>query len=167
MLLRRWKRKKRPPKARRLASEFGAGQASGLRGPSVLAASCATITNSRDKLNRMDLERSKEIARSFKRELIVYQRVLRDERTPLAAGNVIETHEHAGDPTREENIRTASRELFRITAPSTRHDKLLQLVGALFHQWGRKANSETACFSRPEMRGDSVRGRLAARYGME
>jgi uncharacterized membrane protein YkvA (DUF1232 family) len=33
----------------------------------------------------MAFERSKEIARSFKRELIVYQRVLRDERTPLAA----------------------------------------------------------------------------------
>jgi uncharacterized membrane protein YkvA (DUF1232 family) len=30
-------------------------------------------------------ERSKEIDRSFKRELIVYQRVLRDERTPLSA----------------------------------------------------------------------------------
>ena len=33
----------------------------------------------------MALERSKEIVRSFKRELIVYQRVLRDERTPLSA----------------------------------------------------------------------------------
>jgi uncharacterized membrane protein YkvA (DUF1232 family) len=33
----------------------------------------------------MAFERSKEIARLFKRELIVYQRVLRDERTPLAA----------------------------------------------------------------------------------
>ena len=33
----------------------------------------------------MIFERSKEIARSFKRELIVYQRVLRDERTPLPA----------------------------------------------------------------------------------
>jgi uncharacterized membrane protein YkvA (DUF1232 family) len=33
----------------------------------------------------MAFERSKEIARSFKRELIVYQRVLRDERTPLPA----------------------------------------------------------------------------------
>jgi ribosomal protein S12 len=33
----------------------------------------------------MAFERSKEIARSFKRELIVYQRVLRDERTPLSA----------------------------------------------------------------------------------
>jgi uncharacterized membrane protein YkvA (DUF1232 family) len=31
----------------------------------------------------MAFERSKEMARSFKRELIVYQRVLRDERTPL------------------------------------------------------------------------------------
>src|SRR5260370_36709425 len=47
------------------------------------------------------------------------------------AGNLIETHKHAGDPTREENVRTPSRELFRITAPSTTHDKLLQLVGAL------------------------------------
>jgi uncharacterized membrane protein YkvA (DUF1232 family) len=37
------------------------------------------------KLIRMAFERSKEIARSFKRELIVYQRVLRVERTPLAA----------------------------------------------------------------------------------
>jgi uncharacterized membrane protein YkvA (DUF1232 family) len=37
------------------------------------------------RLNRMAFERSKEIARSFRRELIVYQRVLRDERTPLAA----------------------------------------------------------------------------------
>jgi uncharacterized membrane protein YkvA (DUF1232 family) len=33
----------------------------------------------------MAFEKSKEIARSFKRELIVYQRVLRDERTPLSA----------------------------------------------------------------------------------
>ena len=33
----------------------------------------------------MIFERSKEIARSFKRELIVYQRGLRDERTPLPA----------------------------------------------------------------------------------
>jgi uncharacterized membrane protein YkvA (DUF1232 family) len=33
----------------------------------------------------MAFEGSKEIARSFKRELIVYQRVLRDERTPFAA----------------------------------------------------------------------------------
>jgi uncharacterized membrane protein YkvA (DUF1232 family) len=33
----------------------------------------------------MAFERSKEIARSFKRELIVYQRALRDERTPLPA----------------------------------------------------------------------------------
>ena len=33
----------------------------------------------------MAFERSKEIARSFKRELIVHQRVLRDERTPLSA----------------------------------------------------------------------------------
>jgi uncharacterized membrane protein YkvA (DUF1232 family) len=33
----------------------------------------------------MAFERSKEIARSFKRELIVYQRVLRDERIPLPA----------------------------------------------------------------------------------
>src|SRR4030095_4291655 len=33
----------------------------------------------------MAFERSKEIARSFKRELIVYQRVLRDERTPRSA----------------------------------------------------------------------------------
>ena len=33
----------------------------------------------------MAFEKSKEIARSFKRELIVYQRVLRDERTPLPA----------------------------------------------------------------------------------
>jgi uncharacterized membrane protein YkvA (DUF1232 family) len=33
----------------------------------------------------MAFESSKEIARSFKRELIVYQRVLRDEHTPLPA----------------------------------------------------------------------------------
>jgi uncharacterized membrane protein YkvA (DUF1232 family) len=33
----------------------------------------------------MAFERSKEIARSLKRELIVYQRVLRDERTPFIA----------------------------------------------------------------------------------
>ena len=33
----------------------------------------------------MAFEKSKEIARSFKRELIVYQRVLRDERTPAHA----------------------------------------------------------------------------------
>ncbi len=33
----------------------------------------------------MALERRKEIVRSFKRELIVYQRVLRDDRTPTAA----------------------------------------------------------------------------------
>ena len=33
----------------------------------------------------MAFERSKEIARSFKRELSVYQRVLRDERTPASA----------------------------------------------------------------------------------
>jgi uncharacterized membrane protein YkvA (DUF1232 family) len=33
----------------------------------------------------MAFERSKEIARSFKRELIVYQRVLRDKRTPPSA----------------------------------------------------------------------------------
>lgn len=37
------------------------------------------------RLNRMAFERSKEVVRSFKRELIIYQRVLRDERTPLAA----------------------------------------------------------------------------------
>jgi uncharacterized membrane protein YkvA (DUF1232 family) len=30
-------------------------------------------------------EKSKKLARSFKRELIVYQRVLRDERTPVSA----------------------------------------------------------------------------------
>jgi uncharacterized membrane protein YkvA (DUF1232 family) len=33
----------------------------------------------------MAFEKSKEVARSFKRELIVYQRVLRDERTPVFA----------------------------------------------------------------------------------
>jgi uncharacterized membrane protein YkvA (DUF1232 family) len=33
----------------------------------------------------MAFERSKEVLGSFKRELIVYQRVLRDERTPLLA----------------------------------------------------------------------------------
>jgi uncharacterized membrane protein YkvA (DUF1232 family) len=33
----------------------------------------------------MAFERSKQIARSFKRELVVYQRVLQDERTPVAA----------------------------------------------------------------------------------
>ncbi len=33
----------------------------------------------------MAFERSKESVRSFKRELIVYRRVLRDERTPLLA----------------------------------------------------------------------------------
>lgn len=33
----------------------------------------------------MAFERSKEIVHSFKLELIVYQRVLRDERTPLLA----------------------------------------------------------------------------------
>jgi uncharacterized membrane protein YkvA (DUF1232 family) len=33
----------------------------------------------------MAFERSKEITRSFKREVIVYQRVLRDERTPVVA----------------------------------------------------------------------------------
>ena len=33
----------------------------------------------------MAFERSKDIARLFKRELIVYQRVLRDQRTPLSA----------------------------------------------------------------------------------
>lgn len=33
----------------------------------------------------MAFERSKEIVRLFKRELIVYQRVLQDERTPLPA----------------------------------------------------------------------------------
>src|SRR4030095_6311808 len=33
----------------------------------------------------MAFERSKEIARSFKRERTVYQRVLRDERTPFSA----------------------------------------------------------------------------------
>jgi uncharacterized membrane protein YkvA (DUF1232 family) len=33
----------------------------------------------------MAFEKSKKIARSFKRELIVYQRVLRDERTPARA----------------------------------------------------------------------------------
>ncbi len=35
--------------------------------------------------HHMAFERSKEIVRSFKRELIVYQRVLRDDRTPKAA----------------------------------------------------------------------------------
>jgi uncharacterized membrane protein YkvA (DUF1232 family) len=33
----------------------------------------------------MAFERNKEIARSFKRERTVYQRVLRDERTPFSA----------------------------------------------------------------------------------
>ena len=33
----------------------------------------------------MAFEKSKELARSFKRELVVYQRVLRDERTPVSA----------------------------------------------------------------------------------
>ena len=33
----------------------------------------------------MAFERSKKITRSFKREVIVYQRVLRDERTPVVA----------------------------------------------------------------------------------
>lgn len=33
----------------------------------------------------MAFERSKNIVRLFKRELIVYQRVLQDERTPLSA----------------------------------------------------------------------------------
>ena len=33
----------------------------------------------------MPFERSKEIVRLFKRELIVYQRVLQDERTPTSA----------------------------------------------------------------------------------
>jgi uncharacterized membrane protein YkvA (DUF1232 family) len=37
------------------------------------------------RLNRMAFEKSKELARSFKRELIVYQRVLRDVRTPVSA----------------------------------------------------------------------------------
>jgi len=34
------------------------------------------------RVARMPIERSKEIVRLFKRELIVYQRVLQDERTP-------------------------------------------------------------------------------------
>lgn len=34
---------------------------------------------------RMAFERSKEMARLFKRELIIYQRVLKDERTPARA----------------------------------------------------------------------------------
>jgi uncharacterized membrane protein YkvA (DUF1232 family) len=38
-----------------------------------------------DRLHPMAFQRSKEIARWFKRELVVYQRVLRDERTPLPA----------------------------------------------------------------------------------
>lgn len=33
----------------------------------------------------MAFERSKEITRSLKREVVVYQRVLRDERTPVVA----------------------------------------------------------------------------------
>lgn len=33
----------------------------------------------------MAFERSKDVVRLFKRELIVYQRVLQDERTPLSA----------------------------------------------------------------------------------
>ncbi len=33
----------------------------------------------------MSFENAKEIGRSFKRKLIVYQRVLRDSRTPVAA----------------------------------------------------------------------------------
>jgi uncharacterized membrane protein YkvA (DUF1232 family) len=37
------------------------------------------------RLKRMAFEKSKELARSFKRELIVYQRVLRDVRTPVSA----------------------------------------------------------------------------------
>ena len=37
------------------------------------------------ELNRVAFEKSKELARSFKRELIVYERVLRDERTPVSA----------------------------------------------------------------------------------
>jgi uncharacterized membrane protein YkvA (DUF1232 family) len=37
----------------------------------------------------MAFERSKDMARLFKRELIVYQRVLRDERTPLSAKLVL------------------------------------------------------------------------------
>jgi uncharacterized membrane protein YkvA (DUF1232 family) len=36
-------------------------------------------------MNPVAFERSKEIARLFRRELIVHQRVLRDERTPLSA----------------------------------------------------------------------------------
>jgi uncharacterized membrane protein YkvA (DUF1232 family) len=34
---------------------------------------------------RMAFERSKQMARLFKRELIIYQRVLKDERTPARA----------------------------------------------------------------------------------
>jgi uncharacterized membrane protein YkvA (DUF1232 family) len=37
------------------------------------------------RLSRVSFEKSKEIARTFQRELIVYQRVLRDQRTPVSA----------------------------------------------------------------------------------
>jgi uncharacterized membrane protein YkvA (DUF1232 family) len=37
------------------------------------------------RIHFMAFERSKEITRSLKREVIVYQRVLRDERTPVVA----------------------------------------------------------------------------------
>lgn len=37
------------------------------------------------RLNRVKFQKSKELVCSFKRELIVYQRVLRDERTPVSA----------------------------------------------------------------------------------
>jgi hypothetical protein len=41
-------------------------------------------------------------------------------------------------PTREKFLRTPSSEFFKITAPRTRHAKMLELVGALFLQCGRE-----------------------------
>jgi uncharacterized membrane protein YkvA (DUF1232 family) len=46
--------------------------------------STRAISKSGD-LQGMSFDKARKMARSFKRELIVYQRVLRDHRTPIAA----------------------------------------------------------------------------------
>src|SRR5207249_1018553 len=46
--------------------------------------------------------------------------------------------------TREEKLSLPSSESFKITAPGTRHSKLLELVGALFLQCGREVARKIA-----------------------
>ncbi len=52
--------------------------------------------------------------------------------------------------TREDLASSPNSDFFRITAPGTRHAKLLELIGALFHQYGKETSRKQAEFQHTE-----------------